>query len=89
MRDDGRGFAEAAALRSAKCAMSKTDTGLEPTGGEASERHGLLSMRARAAQLGARLHIESAPGAGTTITLRVPTRGFRQRMIMLLPTRLR
>jgi signal transduction histidine kinase len=53
------------------------------------DQHGLLSMRTRAAQLGARLSIESSPGAGTTLTLRVPTRGFRQRMIMLLPTRLR
>ena len=34
--------------------------------------HGLLSMRERARELGARLHIESANGRGTTVWLSVP-----------------
>ena len=55
----------------------------------ASDRHGMLSMRARAGQLGAGLTIESSPGTGTTITVGLPTRGLRQRMIMLLFKRLR
>jgi signal transduction histidine kinase len=55
----------------------------------ASDRHGLLSMRARAAALGAQLVIESTPGSGTTIMVGLPMPGMRQRMIMLLLTRLR
>jgi ligand-binding sensor domain-containing protein/two-component sensor histidine kinase len=55
----------------------------------ASDPHGVLSMQARARQLGAGLTIESSPGAGTTISIRMPTMGLRRRMTMLLRTRLR
>ena len=55
----------------------------------ASDRHGILSMRARAEQLGARLTIESSPGTGTTIVVGLPMPGIRQRMFMLLFKRLR
>jgi signal transduction histidine kinase len=37
-------------------------------------RWGLLGMRERADRIGATLNIESQPGAGTTVTLRVPRR---------------
>jgi ligand-binding sensor domain-containing protein/signal transduction histidine kinase len=50
----------------------------------AADHHGLLSMRARADQLGARLTIDSSPNGGTTISLLVPTPGLRQRISMLL-----
>ena len=52
------------------------------------DHHGLLSMRARADQLGARLTIASSPN-GTTISLFVPAPGLRQRISMLLSGRLR
>jgi signal transduction histidine kinase/ligand-binding sensor domain-containing protein len=55
----------------------------------AGDHHGLLSMRTRAEQLGARLTIQSSPDGGTTISLRMPTLGWRQRISMLLPGRLR
>jgi signal transduction histidine kinase len=56
--------------------------------GDGGDRHGLASMRARAARLGARLSIVSAPAAGTTVSVRAPLRA-RRRMTMLLPRRLR
>jgi len=37
-----------------------------------SSGHGLLSMRERAGELGARLEIQSADGQGTTVLLKVP-----------------
>ena len=35
---------------------------------------GIVGMRERVALLGGRLEIESAPGAGTTLVVEVPTR---------------
>ena len=52
-----------------------------------SDRHGITSMRARAAHLGASISVESSPGAGTCVSLRMPLRAGR--MIMLLPRWLR
>lgn len=52
-----------------------------------SDRHGISSMRARAARLGASISIESSPAAGTCVSLRMPLRGGR--MTMLLPRWLR
>jgi ligand-binding sensor domain-containing protein/signal transduction histidine kinase len=52
-----------------------------------SDRHGLSSMRARAAGLGASISIESSPAAGTCVSLRMPLRPGR--MTMLLPRWLR
>jgi hypothetical protein len=46
-------------------------------------------MRARAERLGARLTIETLPGSGTKLSLRMPLLRWWQRMIMLLPPRLR
>ncbi len=39
---------------------------------------GLLSMRERAALIGARLDIQSAPGEGTTISVSAPLNGVRR-----------
>ena len=74
LRDDGRGFVTSDA---------------NDAWPNESDRHGILSMRARARQLGACLTIESVRGAGTTLRVCLPLPGFRQRMIMLLPRRLR
>lgn len=46
--------------------------GFEPSLKEHSERNGLHNMRSRAEEIGARIVIESSPGAGTLITLTVP-----------------
>jgi signal transduction histidine kinase len=51
------------------------------------DRHGIASMRARAARLAALIAIESSPTAGTCVSLRMPLRAGR--MIMLLPRWLR
>jgi signal transduction histidine kinase len=48
--------------------------GFEPSLQEHSERNGLHNMRARADEMGARIAIESRPGAGTQISLIVPVR---------------
>ncbi|HEX6817557.1 MAG TPA: sensor histidine kinase, partial [Ktedonobacterales bacterium] len=60
VRDDGRGFVPATAARGEMCG---------------SEAHlGLLGMRERAALIGATLRVNSAPGAGTVVELRLPLR---------------
>lgn len=41
-----------------------------------SQTHGLLGMRERAAYLDGRTEIDSAPGQGTTITIRLPSEGL-------------
>ena len=47
--------------------------GFDPGGVEMRSRHlGLTSMEERARELGGRLEIRSAPGAGTTVRLTVP-----------------
>jgi signal transduction histidine kinase len=47
--------------------------GFEPSRPELRSRHlGLTSMEQRARELGGRLEIRSAPGAGTTVSLEVP-----------------
>jgi signal transduction histidine kinase len=47
--------------------------GFDPTTAEVRSRHlGLTSMEERAARLGGRVEIASAPGAGTTVRLAVP-----------------
>ena len=58
IEDDGRGF---------------EPTGME-LGRESGSGLGLLGMSERAAIVGGTLEIESAPGTGTTIFVRVPTR---------------
>jgi signal transduction histidine kinase len=45
--------------------------GFDPAGGHPGH-FGLESMRSRAAEIGARLTIASAPGAGTAVRVRVP-----------------
>jgi signal transduction histidine kinase len=48
--------------------------GFEPERAELRSRHlGLTSMEERAQELGGELEIRSAPGAGTTVRLKVPT----------------
>jgi signal transduction histidine kinase len=47
--------------------------GFDPGARGLSARHlGLTSMRERAAAVGGRLVVESAPGAGTTVRVEVP-----------------
>lgn len=47
--------------------------GFDPGRAELRSRHlGLTSMEERARELGGRLAIRSAPGAGTTVRLEVP-----------------
>ena len=43
-----------------------------------SRRLGLTSMEERARELGGRLTVRSAPGAGTTVTLTLPLAGDRR-----------
>lgn len=51
--------------------------GFEPSGAIEGERGmGLLSMRERAEQIGGTFGIESAPGAGTTLYVRVPLKNL-------------
>jgi signal transduction histidine kinase len=53
--------------------VSDDGVGFEPERPELRSRHlGLTSMEERAAELGARLEIRSAPGSGTTVRLEVP-----------------
>jgi signal transduction histidine kinase len=53
--------------------VSDDGVGFEPARAELRSRHlGLTSMEERARELGGRLEIRSAPGAGTTVRLRVP-----------------
>jgi ligand-binding sensor domain-containing protein/signal transduction histidine kinase len=70
IRDNGRGFDPAALAVSAASAASAASS---PEAGG----HGLGSLRARAAALGARLEIDTAPGQGTRLFLeaRLPAAG--------------
>ena len=57
--------------------MSLTDDGhgFDPAhaaGATPGEHLGLVSMRERAAFIGATLEVRSAPGRGTTVRLRIP-----------------
>lgn len=64
--DDGRGFDVSAILSSAPGGVSLS------TASENGSGLGLMGMRERAALIGATLDIQSAPGAGTRITLDAP-----------------
>jgi signal transduction histidine kinase len=56
-------------------AVTDDGIGFEPSRRELRSRHlGLTSMEERARELGGRLEIRSAPGAGTTVRLEVPAR---------------
>jgi signal transduction histidine kinase len=48
--------------------------GFDPAAGEGEDRHrfGLLTMRERAASVGGTLEIDSQPGRGTRVVLRLP-----------------
>ena len=50
-------------------------SGFEPSLKEHTERNGLHNMRTRAVELHGQITIESQPGAGTLITLRIPVQG--------------
>lgn len=54
-------------------AVTDDGVGFDPGRAELRSRHlGLTSMEERARELGGRLEVRSAPGAGTTVRLRVP-----------------
>ena len=76
-------------VRHARCRRAEIDVRIEgealvvsvaddgqglPTRGDPLDGHGLPSMRERAARLGGSLVIDSSPGRGTTLVLRVPLR---------------
>lgn len=46
--------------------------GFDPSGPMSAERRGLRNLRSRAATAGGEIRIESGPGQGTAVTLRVP-----------------
>lgn len=48
--------------------------GFDPEGINGNQGFGLRSMRGRAGMVGARLEVDSAPGKGTRVTVRVPWR---------------
>jgi signal transduction histidine kinase len=53
--------------------VSDDGVGFQPDRAELRSRHlGLTSMEERAQELGGELEIRSAPGAGTTVRLKVP-----------------
>ena len=60
--------------RQVALAVTDDGAGFDPdTAGAGAGRFGLVGMRERAAQLGARLEIRSAPGEGTRVALSAPT----------------
>jgi signal transduction histidine kinase len=60
--------------RQVELAVTDDGAGFDPeTAGAGAGRFGLVGMRERAAQLGARLEIRSAPGEGTRVALSAPT----------------
>lgn len=66
----------ALAVRDGHCHVSITDDGRGMDAARAGhgQRLGLMGMRERALMLGGVLDIESAPGRGTCVTVRIPTR---------------
>ena len=63
------------AQEAAACQLTIRDDGVGFDPGEEFAGHfGLTSMRERATRLGGTLTVESAPGAGTTVRVRVPVR---------------
>jgi signal transduction histidine kinase len=46
--------------------------GFDPAGVPGGEHQGLINMRDRAMSLGGQLEVDSAPGSGTRITVRLP-----------------
>ena len=70
IEDDGRGFA-VETLRAETSSAYAADIG-ETAGGRAFGGNGLRNMRRRAENLGGAFEIDSEPGKGTRITLKVP-----------------
>jgi signal transduction histidine kinase len=67
--------ASAIAVRLSRNALAVADDGVgfdAPAPAVRGRRLGLTSMEERAAAIGGRLRIESAPGSGTTVTLELP-----------------
>ena len=62
-------------LRGSSLELTIEDDGVGLDAGAPSEGLGLRSMRRRAERLGAELHLRSAPGAGTAMSLVVPLKG--------------
>jgi len=56
-------------------AVADDGSGFDPAGPQAQRHLGLVSMRERAESIGGDLRIESAPGAGTTVSLEVDLGG--------------
>lgn len=61
-----------------KLEISDDGCGFDPSGPSARSGLGLLGMRERAHQIGADLRVDSAPGAGTQVHLRVTPRERRR-----------
>ncbi|MGW1023522.1 sensor histidine kinase [Streptomyces sp. NPDC002577] len=61
-------------LRYAPCALTVTvrDTGRGFSAGVPHQGYGLRGLRARAAEVGGTAEVRSAPGEGTTVTVRLP-----------------
>jgi signal transduction histidine kinase len=53
-------------------AVEDNGRGFDPKGFSGSARNGLTNMRSRVAELGGVLEIESSPGRGTSVRLRLP-----------------
>jgi ligand-binding sensor domain-containing protein/two-component sensor histidine kinase len=54
--------------------LTVADNGKGFDRGDLSEGNGLINMRKRAEEIGGKLEISSTPGAGTTVTLKLPRR---------------
>ncbi|MFT3876227.1 MAG: sensor histidine kinase [Propioniciclava sp.] len=58
-----------------ECTVADDGVGFEPADALSGDGFGLTSMRERAEAAGGGLHVDSAPGRGTRVTVRVPGRG--------------
>jgi signal transduction histidine kinase len=67
------------ALESGECRVEIHDDGcgFDPARASTS-RHGLANMRARIAEIGGRVDLSSAPGSGTTVSIRLPLTSLKK-----------
>jgi signal transduction histidine kinase len=60
------------AIASAELAIEIQDDGCAFNLGSATSGNGLVNMRSRIAEIGGHFDLTSAPGSGTTISIRLP-----------------